>query len=461
MLHITILIERDGMTIKKSMLVATLALALSSFASLNALAGDLTGIRVSNSDGYSRVVMDLTSEAKNYTTNYNKETHVLTFLLKDTTNKMAKPIEQNTTKTGVLTGVGLQSKDSQLQLNLNANQDVNYNAFVLKNPNRLVVDLFSNYAQKTTKSISPNINLVRWNTNMKEGMVKAVAITADATVPFKVGVDANGKTLGQISQSYKVAIGAKGKGISFGDRSIAPGTTITSAKQLEGVASLRYNPQRGYSIVDKVPRVEGQTQKATLAVTSVDAPRVANSLILYTPSYGKNTGTNNYGYELTLKSNKVTSTGVGNSSIPSDGFVLSGHGTASTTLKAIKVGDTLTLKTTDELAQVSADGMTILQGGSIVLEDGRAVGKSNDGNKARTFVGTTKGRGLVILTIDKQEPQSVGVTSAEGAKLLADLGAVEGLELTNQGDVDIAVNKEMVNQSGAAPTLYEQILLLK
>ena len=152
MLHITILIERDGMTMKKSMLVATLALALSSFASLNALAGDLTGIRVSNSDGYSRVVMDLTSEAKNYTTNYNKETHVLTFLLKDTTNKMAKPIEQNTTKTGVLTGVGLQSKDSQLQLNLNANQDVNYNAFVLKNPNRLVVDLFSNYAQKTTKS---------------------------------------------------------------------------------------------------------------------------------------------------------------------------------------------------------------------------------------------------------------------------------------------------------------------
>ena len=55
----------------------------------------------------------------------------------------------------------------------------------------------------------------------------------------------------------------------------------------------------------------------------------------------------------------------------------------------------------------------------------------------------------------------MGVTSAEGAKLLADLGAVEGLELTNQGDVDIAVNKEMVNQSGAAPTLYEQILLLK
>ena len=89
MLHITILIERDGMTMKKSMLVATLALALSSFASLNALAGDLTGIRVSNSDGYSRVVMDLTSEAKNYTTNYNKETHVLTFLLKDTTKKMA------------------------------------------------------------------------------------------------------------------------------------------------------------------------------------------------------------------------------------------------------------------------------------------------------------------------------------------------------------------------------------
>lgn len=54
--------------------------------------------------------------------------------------------------------------------------------------------------------------------------------------------------------------------------------------------------------------------------------RGAEQLILYTPAFGERTGTNPYGYEVTVVDGRVTARGGNDNPIPEDGYVLSGHG---------------------------------------------------------------------------------------------------------------------------------------
>jgi len=88
--------------------------------------------------------------------------------------------------------------------------------------------------------------------------------------------------------------------------------------------------------------VAGQTH----ALNGVNIYRSTNFLVEYTPARGATTGTNQYGYEAAVVNGKVTTVadGVGNMAIPSNGFVLSGHGTSRTWLKTYAtVGATVTL----------------------------------------------------------------------------------------------------------------------
>ena len=56
--------------------------------------------------------------------------------------------------------------------------------------------------------------------------------------------------------------------------------------------------------------------------------RGANQLVIYTPEYGRRTGTNEFGTEAVVVNGYVTSLSGADSIIPYNGFVISGHGTA-------------------------------------------------------------------------------------------------------------------------------------
>jgi uncharacterized lipoprotein YddW (UPF0748 family) len=62
--------------------------------------------------------------------------------------------------------------------------------------------------------------------------------------------------------------------------------------------------------------------------------RGANQFIMYTPAFGERTGTNDFGYEVTVVGGRVVARGGNNSLIPDNGFVLSGHGSAGSWLAA-------------------------------------------------------------------------------------------------------------------------------
>ncbi|SDZ77534.1 Uncharacterized lipoprotein YddW, UPF0748 family [Thalassobacillus cyri] len=66
--------------------------------------------------------------------------------------------------------------------------------------------------------------------------------------------------------------------------------------------------------------------------------RGADQLLLYTTEFGSSTGTNPYGYEITVTDGVVTKVGGGDSAIPANGFVVSGHGVGAEFLKKAEIG---------------------------------------------------------------------------------------------------------------------------
>lgn len=68
--------------------------------------------------------------------------------------------------------------------------------------------------------------------------------------------------------------------------------------------------------------------------TDVNVTRRTDYLVIYTPSYGYYTNTNEYGYEVVVDGGVVTAVGGNNNYIPENGYVVSGHGTNSEWLRA-------------------------------------------------------------------------------------------------------------------------------
>lgn len=424
-------------------------------------AGNLTGVRVSNHEGTSRIVLDVSEMPVSWTKSYNESTHALTLNLGGTTNGLTGPVAQNNTKTGVLKGIGLQPVNGALQVTLTANKDVQHHEFTLEKPSRIVVDLFSSYAQQTTKDVNKSVTYSKINNTVAEGKIQAFALSVDNDSPMVVAHVPEGKTLSSVIQSHTAIIGAKVKGGSF-DRpySVASDGTI-DLERISNRGTLRYTPNRGYFIEEKRPLLQAKTQKDTLLITSVNTGRKENALTLYTSAYGPSTKTNDFGYEVTVANGKVVSGQKGNSKIGENQYVLSGHGESRDALRKLKVGTPITIQNRPELAQVSTTGGAALQAGTMVLKNGNYVGADETHNKARSFIGTTKDHNLVVLTVDKAGLQSVGVTQQEGAKLLSKLGVVDGAELSNQGSVDLVVNDTYVHKASPNPTTYEDIVIIK
>lgn len=126
----------------------------------------------------------------------------------------------------------------------------------------------------------------------------------------------------------------------------------------------------------------------TTTITARNKIRNANELIVYDSSFGASTMNNQWGYEIVVENNIVTKifiqgqvetiAGKG-ANIPTNGFVISAHGTAiDNQLKAILVGDTVIL---DQDIEVTYDKAFRVNGGAQV-----AVNKVNSTRSADTLV---------------------------------------------------------------------------
>ncbi len=66
-------------------------------------------------------------------------------------------------------------------------------------------------------------------------------------------------------------------------------------------------------------------KNVTISADGIDVPRESGALVIYTSKTGASTGTNLWGYEVIIQDDKAVAFQNGNSKIPENGFVLSGH----------------------------------------------------------------------------------------------------------------------------------------
>ena len=205
-----------------------------------------------------------------------------------------------------------------------------------------------------------------------------------------------------------------------------------------------------------------------LALTGVNTPRNANDMILYTPAEGPTTGTNPYGVEMTLqivrpdgairlgKTTLVRITGLvraGDTPIPADGAILSGHGTAQRALEDLWARVQSGVADPEALLRLDTDPpVTQSVGGSpILVRDGHRWFPEEQRDlyrlrAPRTMAGWTSDGSLLLATVDGRQPgRSIGMTMDEAADLMIGLGAADAINLDGGGSTAFVQDGVVIN----------------
>lgn len=206
-------------------------------------------------------------------------------------------------------------------------------------------------------------------------------------------------------------------------------------------------------------------------ITGVNQGRGKDSVILYSPAWGEQTGTGKDGIELIISGSVVKEVLIGNSPIPQDGYVISLSGPATQFLtENVKVGDKLDVHI--KIIPYSTAPKSILHmisgGPRLVKNSIIYVSKHEEkfrtdiakGRSARTAVGITREGKLLLITVDglprgkeRSEKRSIGMTLEELADLMIGLGATEAMNLDGGSSTTMWIDGRVANQPTSG---YEQ-----
>ena len=204
-------------------------------------------------------------------------------------------------------------------------------------------------------------------------------------------------------------------------------------------------------------------------VHAVNVPRSAEQLVVYLPTYGPSTGTNQFGAELVVEVGEGADAatggavsvrlvdfrdGVGDTPIPPHGAVLSGHGAAGDQLRELwrRVQEKVISPDAALRVERPADVLHSVGGSPVIVRDGKAtVPPPTDdfvtGRHPRTIVGWNASGASMLVTVDGRQPgYSEGMSLAEAAALLLGLGADQALNLDGGGSTTFVVGGGVVNR---------------
>ncbi len=214
----------------------------------------------------------------------------------------------------------------------------------------------------------------------------------------------------------------------------------------------------GTLLFDRV-RLDGAavTPDGGAPIDGVNRERRADELIVYRPSFDQTTRTNAFGAEAIVSGGVVTERGDlrGNSSIPRNGFVLSGHGRARLwILQALAPGTPVSVRL--GFVSSSADGRWLrvvhaIGGGPRLLAGGAVADEGFastlvERRHPRTAMGVLPDGRIVLLVVDGRSPShSLGMTLLELATEMRRLGAVDAMNLDGGGSSTMVVNGRVVN----------------
>jgi exopolysaccharide biosynthesis protein len=190
---------------------------------------------------------------------------------------------------------------------------------------------------------------------------------------------------------------------------------------------------------------------------AVNLPRQQQQMVLYTPRYGRSTGTaeNEYAFEAQiLLDGTIQQTGTHNVPIPEDGYVISAHGKPALWLQQnLHVGMralifSQVLGQWRDIAHLISGGPRLLKAGQphVTSEQEQFKPDIAQGRAPRTALGIGRNGEIILLVVDGRQTRSAGLTLWELAQLLKERGAIEGLNFDGGGSSALAIRGKLVNQ---------------
>lgn len=339
-------------------------------------------------------------------------------------------------------------------------------------------------AERSSRPLAPGVRLLQWSQDAGPQALQAVEVDrAEAFIQLGVSLGGgNSLRLEPLSRQaerltrperYPVA-GVNGDFFYY-PNARNPGIPTNAAIVDDELvrtpftrSCLVLNPTLGPQIrILKASGAATLPDGAKLALSAVNGLRAANQLVLYTPRFGESTRTETSGTEVYLEPERfplrpnethrarvrAVQTGVGAAPIAAGNWVLSGSGEVNAPLKALKPGDTVELRV--DFTPALQPGEQVLGGGPRLVRDGRVSVEAEGGSVGgsfstarhpRTAIGFNGSKVYLVVVDGRQPGYSLGMSLAELAQVMADLGCTDALNMDGGGSTTLWARGAVTNR---------------
>lgn len=343
--------------------------------------------------------------------------------------------------------------------------------FWLESPHRLMIDLVKIFQEEKTSQLAPGVSYTHTYQGQAFGPVTHYTVKIQPGSNFFLE-----PVLAKEGQTDKFTKEPVSTMARRHDALVAINTTYFNAqgiplgilmKEQELISSPLYNrtllgiTRQQRLFVDQTSLSEAvyfPELRNTQRFHAVNLPRQQQQMVLYTPRYGRTTGTaeNEYAFEAQiLLDGTIQQTGTHNLPIPEDGYVISAHGKPALWLQQNIAVGMRALIFSQVLGQWrDRDIEHLISGGPRLLKQGQPHVTAEQeqfkpdiavGRAPRTALGIGPNGEIILLVVDGRQQRSAGLTLWELAQLLKERGAVEGINFDGGGSSALAIRGKLVN----------------
>lgn len=419
----------------------------------------VTDMRVGSGAARIRIVLDMDSPAK--FKDRSTQDRILLEIDTAVKNKIQRKINDASVSDIVLEKNGKKSARLQVDLKKTAQHKV----LVLKNPHRLVIDVYRIQIVKISKELGKGLQYTFWQDDMGGLPVRLYVLSLAPESgyylkPFPGAIHTNGR--GKLLRAAAATGARAAVNACYFD---SDGWVVGNCKWKDSFYGVEPSPHSAF-VVDKNGNPSVQKDLAyqgtvtlpggkTLTVLGMNRQRIADDLVLFNRNYGSGTRTNEHGREVRIRQGRAVEIATkGNMSLDSSSLVLSGHGTNAAALARVKKGDRVAVSQT--LGSRMADEARLVVGaGPLLLENGQVNIRIREeaiapdiafGRAPRTGAGVKADGTVLLMVVDGRSQHSAGMTLKEFAQYLKRFGAVSAVNFDGGGSSEMVLDGKVMNR---------------
>ena len=419
----------------------------------------VTGMRVGSGAARIRIVLDLDSPAK--LKDHSTQDRISLDIDTAAKSSVQRKLNDASVSDVVLEKTG--KKSARLQVSLK--KPAQHKVLVLKNPNRIVIDVYRIQIIKISKDLGKGLQYTFWQDEMGGLPVRlyVLSLAPDSGYylkPFSGAVHANGR--GRLSRAAAAAGARAAVNACYFD---TDGWVIGNCKWNDSFYGVEPSPHSAF-VVDREGKASVQKDLAyqgtvtlpggsTLTVLGMNRQRITNDLVLFNGNYGRGTRTNEHGREIRIRQGRAVEIATkGNMTLDNSSIVLSGHGVNADALARVKKGDRVAVNQT--LGSRKADESRLVVGaGPLLLENGQINVRIREeaiapdiafGRAPRTGAGVTADGTVLLMVVDGRSQHSAGMTLKEFAQYLKRFGAVSAVNFDGGGSSEMVLDGRIMNR---------------